>query len=85
MIFAVGPLSAFPPTIGETATTGIDDDSMNDLISLIERIGSMLKYGFEGQTIMALKPLSFITVLSSGEMEASVLPLKEMFLIQGSD
>ena len=85
MIFAAGPLSAFPSMIGETATTGMDADSMNDLISSIERIGSMLKYGLEGQTIMALKPLSLITVLSSGEREASVLPLKEMFLIQGLD
>ena len=58
---------------------------MYDLISLIERIGSMLKYGFEGQKIMAENLLLSIAVLSSGEMVASALPLNKIFLILGLD
>ena len=59
--------------------------SIYDLISLIERIGSMLKYGLEGQTIMAANSLLSMAVLSSGEMVASVLPLNKIFLILGLD
>ena len=49
MIFAAGPLIAAPPTIGETAITGAPVPSIQSRKPGSARMGSMLRYGLEGQ------------------------------------
>ena len=48
MILAVGPLSAAPLTIGETAITGTRAARSAARSAGTARIGSMLSHGFDG-------------------------------------
>src|SRR3546814_15794945 len=48
IILAVGPFTALPPTIGDTAITGARDPANASLIPGTARIGSTLRNGLEG-------------------------------------
>ena len=53
IIFAVGPLIARPPTMGETATTGAPLVRSKSLSLGTPKMGSMDTNGFDGQMTMA--------------------------------
>ena len=53
IIFAVGPFTAWPPTIGETAITGARQAASAARRPGTARIGSMLMNGFDGQITTA--------------------------------
>ena len=57
IIFAVGPFKAWPPTIGETATTGTLVFTRKEFISGIASMGQMLRKGYEGQIITSSRSL----------------------------
>ena len=44
---------ALPPTIGDTATTGVATACIVDLMSLTDRMGSILNHGLEGEIMIA--------------------------------
>src|SRR3546814_5710929 len=48
IILAVGPFTALPPTIGDTAITGARDPANASLIPGTARIGSTRRNGLEG-------------------------------------
>ena len=56
MILVVGPLIAAPPMIGDTATTGACAATISARMSGVARMGSTLRYGFEGQITIARRP-----------------------------
>ena len=53
IIFAAGPFTAAPPTIGETAITGNARRAIHAPMSATPSIGATLTYGFEGQITAA--------------------------------
>ena len=53
MIFAVGPLIALPATSGVTAITGAGAALSAARMPGSARIGSTLRYGFEGHRMIA--------------------------------
>ena len=75
--FDVGPFTDSWPTMGEIATLGFLCFSINFLILLIERIGSMLKKGLEGQKMIPSKSLSSKALLTAS-VATGFLDLKEI-------
>ena len=55
IILAVGPLTARPPMIGDTATTGARQAVSAARMPGTARIGSMLMKGLEGQITTAAR------------------------------
>ena len=78
MILAVGPLTARPPTTGETATTGAAQAASAARRPGSASIGSMLRYGFEGQITTASSPGSASARSASGLGRASAAPSNAM-------
>ena len=56
MIFAVGPFSALPATMGVTAMTGAPLPRIASRMPGTARIGSMLSQGFDGQMMTPARP-----------------------------
>ena len=76
IILVVGPLTAFPLMIGDTATTGAPLALIASRMPGIARIGSMLMKGLDGQTITArTSPESSAAVISAWG-RASAAPSK---------
>jgi hypothetical protein len=65
IIFAVGPLTALPPMIGDTATTGAPQSAMAPRSPGTARMGSMLINGLEGQITIASSS-SLVSASQSG-------------------
>src|SRR6185369_1058635 len=56
IIFAAGPFTAAPPTIGETPTTGNERARSHAPMAGTLSIGAMLTYGFDGAITAARTP-----------------------------
>src|ERR1700674_664942 len=76
IFFAVGPLPARPPMMGDTATTGAPLALIASRMPGMARIGSMLMKGLDGQTITARTSPERSAAVMSACGWASVTPSK---------
>src|SRR3546814_2290406 len=74
--FAVGPFTALPPTMGETAITGASISSKALRMGATDHMGSMLRYGLEGVIRTVSAPN--IASMTTGAGSASTTPRKSM-------
>ena len=74
IIFAVGPFTARPPMIGDTAITGAAQSASPARTPGTARIGSMLMNGLDGQITTALSRESASAARKSGCASAASAP-----------
>src|SRR6185437_325374 len=76
MILAAGPFTAFPPTIGDTATTGAPLARNAARRLGTARIGSMLSQGFDGPMTMPARSGDDRAAMTAADACAVAAPSK---------
>ena len=76
MILAVGPFTALPPTMGDTATIGAPLAFIASRMPGTARIGSTLSHGFEGPMRMPARSAPAAPAITCGVGRAASAPSK---------